>query len=56
MQSVYHSFLDMKQLMEKSRRDMTMVPYLLEFFNIKMLHRSDDVLNEHAFQGPLMHL
>ena len=46
--SIHNTFLDRKQLAEKNSREVAK-PFLLDFFNIKFLHQSDDLQNPHAF-------
>ena len=44
---MYNGFLDLQQLAVKDRKDIAM-PYLLEYFNLKFLFKTEDLQNELA--------
>ena len=44
---MYNGFLDLQQLAVRDRKDIAM-PYLLEYFNLKFLFKTEDLQNELA--------
>ena len=49
---IYNNFLDTKQRAERDKKNFKL-PYLLEFYNVKLIQKSDDVSNNLAISRTL---
>ena len=49
---IYNNFLDTKQRAERDKKNFKL-PYLLEFYNVKLIQMSDDVSNNLAISRTL---